>query len=176
MTTADQHADAIMVQIHEDMERPFPWGKQIPRDVGSFSCLHDYVDANGYLIDALAAESAITDELWNEVADLVDRRLAAEALALGTGERCPCGRLARFANGHVLAPRVTVTHVCSPCQFCKYCPTCRRPLECQGRVRRAAAFERREGRARGLRRDVSSARTGTGGPGSTVRWCPRSAF
>ena len=30
------YADAIMAEIREDMKAPFPWGKQIPRDVASF--------------------------------------------------------------------------------------------------------------------------------------------
>jgi len=46
-----EQAAAIMAEIHDDMRKPFPWGKQIPRNVGSFSALHDYVDANQYLID-----------------------------------------------------------------------------------------------------------------------------
>lgn len=44
-------ADLIMAAVHEDMQQPFPWGKQIPRDVGSFSALHDYCDANDYLLE-----------------------------------------------------------------------------------------------------------------------------
>jgi hypothetical protein len=41
-----------MAMVREDIERPFPHGKQIPRDVASFTALHDYLDANDYLIQA----------------------------------------------------------------------------------------------------------------------------
>lgn len=51
--SAGDYADAIMAEIHDDMRAPFHWGKQIPRNVGSFSALHDYCDANMYLIDAV---------------------------------------------------------------------------------------------------------------------------
>ncbi len=48
-----RYADAIMAEIRSDMKQPFPWGKQIPRDVASFSELHDYCDANDYALTAV---------------------------------------------------------------------------------------------------------------------------
>src|SRR5215472_7542234 len=45
-----EYAGKVMEEIHRDMQQPFPWGKQIPRNVGSFSALHDYCDANEYLL------------------------------------------------------------------------------------------------------------------------------
>jgi hypothetical protein len=162
MTTAAEYAEQILAEIHQDMERPFPWGKQIPRDVGSFSCLHDYCDANDYLIDGIpfdgpectcpknrslqedhsetcAAQGPAYAEAWdaytdlcNEVTDIVDRRLAAEAIELNTGERCGCGRLVRFVSDHVIHIDGDRSHQCEPCRFCLYCPTCHRPLEDRG--------------------------------------------
>lgn len=110
----------IMRQIHDDMRHPFPWGKQIPRDVGSFSGLHDYCDANEYLIDAVPKNKMLDDEwvkLLNDVSDAVDRKLASEAIALDTGERCECGRLVRFNSGHVVHID-NRSHACKPCGFC----------------------------------------------------------
>lgn len=49
--TVTRYADALMTEIHDDMREPFPWGKHLPRNVGSFSALHDYLDANCYLLD-----------------------------------------------------------------------------------------------------------------------------
>ena len=119
------YADEIMREIHADMGRPFPWGKQIPRDVGSFSNVHDYCDANGYPLDAIPGDinSDAWSDLTNAVLDECDRRLAAEALALDSGERCPCGRLARFnggsrGRGHWIHLD-DGSHQCEPCQFCK---------------------------------------------------------
>lgn len=82
--TADEYADKIMALIHEDMRQPFPWGKQIPRDVGSFSALHDYCDANDYVLEtmgsiALNFDNDVDCELVNAVETEVDKRLAAEA-------------------------------------------------------------------------------------------------
>lgn len=47
-------AAAILAEIHNDMRERFPWGKQIPRNVGTFGHLHDYCDANCYLIDLVS--------------------------------------------------------------------------------------------------------------------------
>jgi hypothetical protein len=146
------YADAIMTEIHHDMETGFPWGKHLPRDVGSFSHLHDYCDANEYLLNAVpepaqgcdcpfdypavpehTAECAVNTrayaaaqdahhDLMNAVADEVDRRLAAEALALGTGDTCKCGRLVRFNGGHGHGHWIHLddgSHQCAPCQFCR---------------------------------------------------------
>jgi hypothetical protein len=38
-----RYADRIMAMVREDMERPPPHGKQIPRDVVNFSALHYYL-------------------------------------------------------------------------------------------------------------------------------------
>lgn len=117
-----EYADKIMAEIHSDMGQPFPWGKQIPRDVGSFSGVHDYCDANCYL-ELIPGD--ISSEAWSELANAVlgecDRRLAAEAVELGTGEKCSCGRLARFNGGHGHGHWVHLddgSHQCQPCQFC----------------------------------------------------------
>ncbi len=47
-----RYSDRIMAMIREDMERPFPHGEHVPRDVASFAALHDYLDANDYLAQA----------------------------------------------------------------------------------------------------------------------------
>jgi hypothetical protein len=133
MTTVGEYADEIMAQVHADAERSFPWGKTIPADVGSFSELHEYCDANCYLLDAVPQGTLDWDvymALCNAVSDEVDRRLAAEAIALDTGQRCPCGRLARFNSGHVVHIDDR-SHQCEPCDFCLY-PVCHRPLEDRG--------------------------------------------
>jgi hypothetical protein len=149
-----------MAEIHNDMREPFPWGKQIPRDVGSFGNVHDYCDANGYLdvipdglpacdcdmsarvagfynpaelVPDHTAGCAVRSEAYeqaqeahndtcNAVLDECDRRLAAEALALDSGERCECGRLARFNSGHGGGHWTHLddgTHQCEPCRFCQ---------------------------------------------------------
>jgi hypothetical protein len=100
MKTAQEYADIILAEIHHDMNTPFPWGGTIPRDVGSFSRLHDFVDANMYVADAVDADWEADHpgvdpydeddsirrsgdqqyaDLVNEVTGIVDRRLAAEA-------------------------------------------------------------------------------------------------
>jgi hypothetical protein len=81
-----RYADRIMAMIREDMERPFPWGRQIPRDVASFSELHEYCDANDYLTQAKvpwgadpgAGEDGV--EMVNVVCAEVARRLEAGEL------------------------------------------------------------------------------------------------
>ena len=126
MTTTSQYADKIMTKIHEDMNQPFPWGKQIPRDVGSFSELHDYCDANCYLLDLIPQGENGMDDTWTELVNAVsaevDKRLAAEAVALGTGQQCgECGRLTRFNGGHGHGHWIHLddgTHQCWACQFC----------------------------------------------------------
>jgi hypothetical protein len=112
-----RYADVIMAEIHGDMV-----AGTVPRDVGTFSGLHDHVDANEYLIDNLPGAGGDLD-LSNAVADEVDRRLAAEALELGTGDTCECGRLVRFnggsrARGHVVHLD-DGSHQCRPCRFCR---------------------------------------------------------
>jgi hypothetical protein len=81
-----RYADRIMAMIREDAERPFAHGKQVPRDVASFTALHDYLDANDYLIqagvpwgtDPGAGEDGA--EMVNAVCDEVSRRLKAGEL------------------------------------------------------------------------------------------------
>jgi len=95
-------ADQIMAMIREDMRQPFPWGKQIPRDVASFSELHSYLDANTYALTVVPFDGpacicnrtlaspgcscAYADawdsymELLNAVENVVSRRLAAGEL------------------------------------------------------------------------------------------------
>lgn len=86
-TAAVSHyADRIMAMIREDMERPTPGGKQVPRNVASFIALHDYLDANEYLIHAGVPwgtdPGAGTDgvETVNAVCAEVSRRLQAGEL------------------------------------------------------------------------------------------------
>ena len=52
-TLINNCADEIMREIHNDMESDYrnSKGERMPADVGSFSELHDYCDANMYLID-----------------------------------------------------------------------------------------------------------------------------
>jgi hypothetical protein len=81
-----RYADRIMAMVREDMERPPPHGKQIPRDVVNFSALHYYLDANDYLIqagvpwgsDPGAGEDG--SEMVNAVCAEVSRRLEAGEL------------------------------------------------------------------------------------------------
>lgn len=83
-----RYADEIMRKIHHDMENPLPWGAKVPRDVGSLSCLHDHVDANDYFSELNFLGTHDELSLINRIADEVDQRLAAEAVALDTGKRC----------------------------------------------------------------------------------------
>jgi hypothetical protein len=81
----------IVAEIHGDMRQPFPWGKQIPRDVGSFSALHDYCDANEYILQVMGDAKALDfseegSALVNAVLEEVDDRLAAEAASIRRGE------------------------------------------------------------------------------------------
>jgi hypothetical protein len=65
-------ADKVMTMIDEDIAA----GK-VPAWVGSFSALHDYVDANEYLIQALDGAWESGDlVMGNAVSDEVDQRLA----------------------------------------------------------------------------------------------------
>jgi hypothetical protein len=80
------YADRIMVMVREDMERPLPNGKQVPRDVANFTALHDYLDANDYLTqvgvpwgtDPGAGDDGA--EMVNAVCGEVSRRLKAGEL------------------------------------------------------------------------------------------------
>jgi len=122
--TVTGYADKIMALVHRDMADGL-----MPRDVGSFSGLHDYCDANMYALDVIPEEIVLnfededTTALVNAVLDECDRRLAVEAVALGTGEQCKCGRLSRFNGGSAARGHVVHiddgSHVCDPCQFCR---------------------------------------------------------
>lgn len=70
--------------------------------------------------------------MLNAVCDELDRRLALEAVRLDTGQRCRCGRLARFVSGHVIHIDGDRSHQCDPCEFCLSCPRCHRRLEDRG--------------------------------------------
>ena len=60
----------------------------------SFSELHDFTDANMYLVDALG-DRDVDDPLWNAVADAVDALLKAKPVMLmeGREECCVCGTM-----------------------------------------------------------------------------------
>ena len=81
-----RYADQIMAMIREDMEGLFPHGKQVPRGVANFTALHDYLDANDYLVqvgvpwgtDPGAGEDGA--EMVNAVCAEVSRRLEAGEL------------------------------------------------------------------------------------------------
>lgn len=86
-----RYAATIMNEIHEDMKKPFGWGKQIPADAGSFCELHDYCDANTYLLDFIPQGALSWDaymKLCNDVSDAVDKILAAEAKSLRSCPAC----------------------------------------------------------------------------------------
>ncbi len=78
---ASRYVDRIMAMIREDAER-----SQVPRDIASFAALHDYLDANDYLIQADVPwgtdPGAGKDgaEMVNVVCDEVSRRLEAGEL------------------------------------------------------------------------------------------------
>jgi hypothetical protein len=92
MTTAEEYAHRIMAEIHKDLTEDFPWGAKLPRDVGSFSALHDYCDANMYLlvavdeVDTYEAETETEEHyaLVNAIMAEVDKRLADEAKNVAT--------------------------------------------------------------------------------------------
>jgi hypothetical protein len=129
-------AEQVLEAIHDDMSSSSyvnSQGDPIPRDVGTFSQLQDYVDANTYLLDFVPQNDLSWDdymEIMNEVADVTDVWLRAEALALNTGERCSCGRLVRFASHYVHID--DLSHQCKPCEFCMHCSVCRKELEYAG--------------------------------------------
>ena len=83
--TVSEYADMIMIEINKDIADGI-----VPRDVASFSALHDYVDANMYVLDAMhddfpepdSDENLFSDEetdTANAVMDEVNERLAARA-------------------------------------------------------------------------------------------------
>jgi len=149
-----RYAGEIMIEIHDTMSSDWrnSKGERMPADVGSFSGLHDYCDANMYLLDGIPYEPASCDcdaqtrlhdgfgsdhedgcavyvawnaymELCNEVSDEIDRRLRAEALALNTGERCKCGRLVRFNSSNDGSGH-HVAHIDDLSHACEPCDFC----------------------------------------------------
>lgn len=98
MISVGEYADKIMVMIRADIA-----SGMVPADVGSFSELHDYCDANGYALQAMPEDIVLSfsDEgcsaLVNAVLDECDRRIRAGELR-GCG--CPeCQRLGQSARG-----------------------------------------------------------------------------
>lgn len=85
-TAVSRYADRILAMVREDMERPSLSIHHIPRDVTSFTELHEYCDANDYLTqagvpwgtDLGAGEDGV--ELLNMVCSEVTRRLEAGEL------------------------------------------------------------------------------------------------
>lgn len=91
ITEIRQWTDNIMKEIHSDMMQPFPWGKQIPWDVGVFNKLHDYCDANTYLLDFIPQDNLSWDdytEICDLISDMISGRLAGEAYWLHTCPTC----------------------------------------------------------------------------------------
>jgi hypothetical protein len=82
VVTLDEAVAAVKAAVNADMDNGV-----VPKNVRSFSRLHDYVDANVYLINALPPMPDFEDEdddnperiayweLGNEVASVVDRWL-----------------------------------------------------------------------------------------------------
>lgn len=74
--TIAEYADQIMTAIDEDIAEGV-----VPGSVASFTDLHDYVDANEYLLNIEvpwgADDPSGTDEVWNAVTAEVNRRLSA---------------------------------------------------------------------------------------------------
>lgn len=80
-----RYADLIMADIHDDIARGMvnSHGVTIPKYPGSFSAMHEYTDANMYVLDhmgdiALAFDDEANNALVNAVTDECDRRLLAE--------------------------------------------------------------------------------------------------
>ena len=86
-STVCQYADAIMVMVDEDIAAGKPrCGKRMPSDVGSFSELHDYRDANMYVLEAMGEvaldfgsddASALVNAVMNEVSARLEARAPA---------------------------------------------------------------------------------------------------
>lgn len=98
---AIERAGHVMTLIHDDQR-----SGRVPEAVASFAQLHDYVDANEYLIQTLAvmfadqraaalaadAEVITSDaelDLANMISDIVDGRLHANALAVVASDDVP---------------------------------------------------------------------------------------
>lgn len=77
-----EYADQIITMIHADQRQ-----MMVPLDVGSFSALHDHVDANMYVLNAMGeadtyeAETETNEHnaLVNSIMNEVDRRLRVGA-------------------------------------------------------------------------------------------------
>lgn len=80
--TADELADEMLRDVHADMAKPFAWGKQIPRDVPSWSALHDYCDANEYLFrfPMPLDQTDVMNRFINRVIDRADEKIRDGAL------------------------------------------------------------------------------------------------
>ena len=59
------YADTVIAAIRKDMAEPFPWGDQIPADLPGFADLHEYCDANDYLMEAVPYEGPECDCPFN---------------------------------------------------------------------------------------------------------------
>ena len=86
MQTVAEYADEIMRMIEHDMTEGFEWGEKLPRDVGSFTALHNHCDANDYVAEAMGRialdfDSEESGTLVNAVTDEVDKRLREMAAA-----------------------------------------------------------------------------------------------
>lgn len=94
--TREHYADVIMGMIRADMAQPFAWGAQIPADVPDFSALHDYCDANEYMLQGIPADAEPCDCTYGhvdgctwddymafsaDVCNMVDARIRAGELA-----------------------------------------------------------------------------------------------
>jgi len=73
MTTASDHASAILALIDQDMSAGI-----VPRDVASFCDLHNHLDANAYALAAGIDE--LSGEYVNAVETEVNRRIVAGEL------------------------------------------------------------------------------------------------
>jgi hypothetical protein len=91
------HADRIIAMIRRDID-----DLTVPADVPDFSTLHDYVDANYYVLAVIGIYRESIDDgtgldavdLANAVTDEVNRRLPLgleHGLATGAGNDCVCG-------------------------------------------------------------------------------------
>jgi hypothetical protein len=83
------YATRVLAMIHADMDSPHTEGfKDIPRDVGSFSALHDYRDANMWVLDAMGdlglpgEDDDTGHDLVNNVIERVHQMLVQEARLL----------------------------------------------------------------------------------------------
>src|SRR5215469_2202849 len=83
------YATRVLAMIHADMDSPHTEGfKDIPRDIGDFGKLHDYRDANMWVIDAMGdlalpgEDDEAGHDLVNNVIERVHQMLVQEAKLL----------------------------------------------------------------------------------------------